>query len=99
MEITNELSPEECTSMSDIRTEIDLLDRGIICLIGQRAKYLEAADQFKTAEVNVRSPEQIKTMLQQRREWANAEGVNPDIVEKIYTDLVNHFMQGDLMIE
>lgn len=96
MEITNEFTPEECTTMSDIRTEIDVLDRGIISLIGQRSKYLEAADKFKTADVTVRSPEQIKTMLQQRREWANAEGVDPDIIEKIYTDLVNHFIQDHL---
>jgi isochorismate pyruvate lyase len=96
MEITNEFSPDECATMSDIRTEIDVIDRGIISLIGQRSKYIEAAVKFKTADVTVRSPEQIKTMLQQRREWANAEGVDPDIIEKVYTDLVNHFIQSDL---
>jgi isochorismate pyruvate lyase len=93
MEITNELSPEECSSMSDIRTEIDFLDRAIINLIGQRSKYLEAAAKFHTPDTTVRSPEQIKTMLLQRREWANAEGVDPDIIEKVYSDLVNHFSQ------
>jgi isochorismate pyruvate lyase len=93
MEITNELNPDECTTMSDIRTEIDFLDRAIITLIGQRSKYLEAAAKLHTPDVTVRSPEQIKTMLLQRREWANAEGVDPDIIEKVYTDLVNHFSQ------
>jgi isochorismate pyruvate lyase len=97
MDITNELSPDECSTMSDIRTEIDFLDRAIINLIGQRSKYLEAATKFTTPDVSVRSPEQIKTMLMQRREWANAEGVNPDIIEKVYIDLVNHFSQDSLI--
>ncbi|HEX7762252.1 MAG TPA: chorismate mutase [Cellvibrio sp.] len=96
MEISNELTPEECSSMSDIRTEIDFLDRAIISLIGQRSKYLEAATKLQTPDLMVRSPEQIKTMLLQRREWANAEGVDPDIIEKIYTDLVHHFLQDHL---
>lgn len=99
MEINNELTPEECTTMSDIRTEIDFLDRAIISLIGQRSRYLEEAAKFKTDTVQVRSAEQIKHMLEQRREWASVEGVSPDVIEKIYTDLVNYFIQCDLQPE
>ena len=35
-------------------------------------------------------------MLLQRREWATEEGLNPDAIEKMYTDLVNHFIEEEL---
>jgi isochorismate pyruvate lyase len=35
-------------------------------------------------------------MLQQRRKWASESGLNPDVVEKLYRDLVNHFIDEEL---
>jgi isochorismate pyruvate lyase len=35
-------------------------------------------------------------MLQQRREWAQEAGLNADVVEKLYRDLVNHFIEEEL---
>lgn len=96
MDINNEKIPEECVSMSDIRTEIDVIDRTIITLIGQRYKYVQAAAKFKTSETAVRAPERFKSMLLKRREWAQVEGLNPDAIEKLYADLVNYFIQEEL---
>jgi isochorismate pyruvate lyase len=35
-------------------------------------------------------------MLQQRREWAQASGLNPDVIENIYRDLVNYYIEEEL---
>ena len=35
-------------------------------------------------------------MLKQRRIWAKSENLNPDIVENIYRDLVNYFIEEEL---
>jgi Chorismate mutase type II. len=35
-------------------------------------------------------------MLQQRREWAQESGLNPDVVENIYRDLVNYYIEEEL---
>ena len=39
MHIKNQRLPEQCTSMEEIRAEIDLLDRTVVSLIGQRYTY------------------------------------------------------------
>ena len=88
-------SPGECENMSDIRTEIDEIDRQIIQLIGQRFEYVKAASKFKTSETSVKAPERFKAMLLQRREWAVEEGLNPDTIEKMYFDLVTHFIEEE----
>lgn len=89
-------SPEECTSLQEIRAEIDRVDRDIIAAFGQRFAYVKAAAKFKTSEATVKSPDRLAAMLQQRREWAAAEGLNPDVIEKLYRDLVAHFIEEEM---
>ena len=89
-------SPEQCESMTDIRAEIDRLDRQVLTLLGQRFAYVKAASKFKTSETTVRAPERLQAMLQQRRVWAEEEGLNADAIEKMYQDLVNHFIDEEM---
>lgn len=96
MEVVNQLRPDECEGMEDIRREIDLLDRAVIKLLGARFKYVLAASTFKTSETSVRAPERFNAMLAERREWAETEGLSPAAIEKLYADLVNHFIEEEL---
>lgn len=88
--------PEECKNMTDIRAEIDQLDRQVIALLGQRFTYVKAASKFKTNATSIKAPERFQSMLQQRRAWAEEESLNPDAIEKMYADLVNHFIEEEM---
>ena len=88
--------PEDCTSIADVRGAIDDLDRRIVRLIGQRARYVSVAAHFKTGEASVRAPERQKAMLEERRRWAEEEDLSPDVIEKIYRDLVSYFVTREL---
>ena len=90
------ISPEACTGMQDIRREIDSIDRKVIALLGQRFQYVIAASKFKTSETSVRAPERFTAMLEKRRVWAEEEGLNPDAIEKMYRDLVSHFIEEEM---
>jgi len=96
MKYQNNIEPENCTDMEDIRVEIDSMDRDIIAILGKRFEYVKAASKFKTSETSVRAPERFKAMLEQRRVWACSEGVSPDAIEKMYRDLVNHFIDEEM---
>jgi isochorismate pyruvate lyase len=96
MEVINHLQPEACAGMEDIRREIDTLDQAIIKLLGKRFHYVLAASKFKTSATSVRAPERFRAMLVTRREWAEVEGLNPDAIEKMYSDLVNHFIAEEM---
>ncbi|MEM9568130.1 MAG: isochorismate lyase [Cyanobacteria bacterium P01_E01_bin.34] len=89
-------SPDQCASLADIRVEIDQLDRQIIALLGKRFAYVKAAAKFKRDATAVKAPERFTTMLQQRRDWAVEEGLSPEAIEKVYRDLVNHFIAEEL---
>ncbi|POF41589.1 isochorismate-pyruvate lyase [Pseudomonas laurylsulfativorans] len=96
MEVSNHLQPAECAGMEDIRREIDALDQAVIKLLGRRFQYVIAASKFKTSAASVRAQERFNTMLATRREWAKAEGLSPDAIAKMYSDLVNHFIAEEM---
>jgi len=96
MKYKNNIEPNDCCGMDDIRVEIDNMDRDIIAILGKRFEYVKAASKFKTSETSVRAPERFKAMLEQRRAWALSEGLSPDAIEKMYRDLVNHFINEEM---
>lgn len=96
MQIESMLSPGQCQGMDDIRSEIDLIDRAIVGLVGKRHQYVLAAARFKASANAVRAPERFKAMLEKRRQWAVQEGLSPDAIERLFSDLVNHFIEEEM---
>ena len=88
--------PEECEDIEEVREAIDALDREVLSLLGQRARYVEAAARFKTDPDSVRAPERQKAMLTLRRQWAEKESLDPDFVESLYNDIVSHFVAREM---
>lgn len=87
--------PSECSSLAEVRAEIDRLDRALIALLAERAGYVHAAARFKSTEAEVAAPERQASMLRDRRGWAEAAGLNPDVIEKMYRDLVAYFIRRE----
>ncbi len=85
-------SPEQCGSLEEVRAEIDAIDRQVIAALGRRAGFVKAAARFKSSEADVPAPERFAAMLQARRAWAQHEGLSPDVIEKMYRDLVSYFI-------
>ena len=85
-------TPAECGSLDEVRAEIDRLDRAIVALIGQRAGYVHAAARFKDSEEAVAAPDRQAAMLLARRGWAEEEDLDPEVIEKLYRDLVTYFV-------
>ncbi|MCB1647049.1 MAG: isochorismate lyase [Pseudomonadales bacterium] len=93
---TPDLMPDDCASMEDIRREIDRLDKSVIETFALRYQYVLAAAPFKSSATAVRAPERFAAMLAQRRTWASDNGLNPDVIEKLFHDLVNHFIDEEM---
>ena len=89
-------NPDECANIHEVREEIDIIDREVIEALSKRFQYVIAAARFKTSEASVRSSDRFQAMLQQRREWAQESGLNPDVVENLYRDLVNYYIEEEL---
>ena len=89
-------SPEECTSLQDIRAAVDDIDHDIVALIGRRRGYVHAAATFKTSEESVRASARVAEMMARRRQWAEDSDLNPDPIEHIFRTLVSYFTNEEL---
>ena len=89
-------SPEACEKLQEIRQEIDAIDQDVVRLLGWRFEYVKAAARFKTTAQSVNADERVNSMLQQRRVWAEQAGIAPEIIEKLYRELIQYFIQEEM---
>jgi isochorismate pyruvate lyase len=82
------MPPGECRNLEEIRAGMDAIDRQIVGLIAERVEYVRAAARFKTSAENVAAPERVQAVLNTRREWAEAAGLDGGAIERLYRDLV-----------
>ncbi len=92
----NEKKASQCADMSEIRTEIDRIDRQVISLLAERYGFVKAASQFKKSPDQVKAQSRFDAMLKERRAWAEEQGLSPDLIEKIYRDLVTWFISEEM---
>lgn len=90
-------SPGECSNIEEVRDAIDKIDHGIVSALGQRFEYVKAIMRFKATAADVRAPQRYQAVLQQRRIWAAEVGLEPDMVEHLYRDLIDYFIAREMM--
>ena len=89
-------SPAECSSIEEVRAAIDTIDHEIVTALGLRYQYVKAITRFKKTSEDVRAPARQATVISQRRAWAAEVGLDPDVVEKLYRLLIDHFVAEEL---
>jgi isochorismate pyruvate lyase len=87
--------PDACQSLTELRAEIDRTDREILALLGRRAGYVHAAARFKETEEEVAAPERQEAVFRTRREWAREEDLDPDVIERVYRELIAYYIERE----
>lgn len=92
----NEKAPQECTCIEDVRNEIDNIDREIIGLLANRLDYVREVVKYKDANHKaIEANGRRLAVLASRREWAEQQGLSPDVVECIYNKLIEYFIDEE----
>ena len=89
----NELNltpPEQCETLDEIRAGMDAIDRRIIDLLALRVAHVKAAAKFKSSADSVAAPDRVHMVLDTRRDWALAAGLDADVVRGLYRDIVTY---------
>ncbi|UUS65230.1 MULTISPECIES: chorismate mutase [unclassified Acinetobacter] len=90
------MKKEKVESLEQARAQIDVIDHGIIELIAARQFYVDQAVRFKRSVQDVQSPERVEAVISKIRLQATEHGVNADTVERLYRDMIQHFIQREL---
>jgi isochorismate pyruvate lyase len=90
------MQPKECTSLNEVREEIDKLDDQIVELIGARNAYIHQAAKFKDSVDEVKAPDRIDDVMQKVRHKALKLGMSPNMLTDIYTIMINEMVEAEI---
>lgn len=85
-----------CSSLEEVRSNIDRIDNEIIKLIAERTDYVKQASSFKKSESGVKAPNRVEAVIQKVREKALEYGANPDMVETLYREMISGFINMEM---
>lgn len=91
-----DMKREKCESLEQVREHIDALDQALIEMIATRQFYVDQAVRFKRNAEDVQSPERVQQVINKVRQQAIDVGTNPDLVETLYREMIQHFIQREL---
>jgi len=89
-------SPVECSSIEEVRAAIDDIDYEIVKALALRSQYVKAVTRFKKTKEDVKAPARQAAVISQRRAWAAEEGLDPELVEKLYRMVMDHFVAEEM---
>lgn len=91
--------PHECVSITEVRNEIDRIDKNIIQLLSQRFDYVREVVKYKEkTEASIEAPDRRAAVISSRREWAKEAGIEPNVIEHIYNTLIDYFIMEEKKI-
>ena len=88
----------ECTSMADIRREIDRVDRALVRLLAQRLTYIERAGHIKSSREAVRDEARIKDVLAKVKASCAKEQFPYTIAEPVWRQLMEGCIAHEFVV-
>lgn len=82
--------------LAEIRSRIDLLDREIVRLLGQRETLVRRAGRLKSDSAAVRAPDRVAQVVARVRGVAEEVGASPAVVERTYRAMIDAFIDLEL---
>jgi isochorismate pyruvate lyase len=82
--------PADCTTMAELRAEIDRLDEALVAMFAERTAYIDRAAEIKTqAALPARIEARVEEVVANVRQHAGAHGLPPDKIEKLWRKLID----------
>ncbi len=86
----------KCSSLDEVRDNINRIDNEIIKLIAERGQYVVQAFSFKKDTEGVRDTNRVEEVIKKVRGKAVEYGASPDLVEALYREMIQRFVNIEL---
>ncbi len=74
--------------MTDVRYEVDRIDRLLVKLLVERQQLMDAAARIKDARTHVMDVDRVEDVVAKVLASAKKEGLNPAIAEPVWRELI-----------
>jgi isochorismate pyruvate lyase len=80
-----------CTTLMQVRDNIDRIDHAIVALMAERGKYVAEAGRFKPDPAAVSAPARVDAIIAKVRAEAEVQGLDPAVAERAYRAMIAAF--------
>jgi len=87
-----------CETMSDVRREIDRLDRDLVKLLAERQNYIEQAGRIKGERSAVRDEARIEDVVAKVLAEAKKQGLSPAIADPLWRLLIEKSIDHEYVV-
>lgn len=84
---------KDCSTMDEVRAEIDRIDKTLVDLIGERFSYVDRAWQLKRSPSEARVPWRVQQVIDKVRARAGEKDLPPELVEALWRQMIGWFIQ------
>ncbi len=85
-----------CSSLEEVRDEIDKVDENIIKLIASRKNYVKQAANFKHSIDEIKADDRVNDVLNKVRHQALSLGLSPNLVSEIYQRMIDDMVETEI---
>ena len=80
-----------CKSLSEVRENIDRIDRDLVRLMAERQKYVAEAGRFKANPAAVSAPARVEQVIEKVKTLAREQGLAEAVAEKTFRAMIAGF--------
>ncbi|MCH7806514.1 MAG: chorismate mutase [Proteobacteria bacterium] len=89
---------KQCTTLEEVRSEIDQIDRGIVALITERLEYIRQAGHIKQNRTEIRDPARVDDIITKVMAETRHSGGDQNLVALIYRVMVEWCITYELAV-
>ena len=83
-----------CTSIEEVRLNIDRIDRQIVALLAEREIFVKQAARFKKTTDDVKAPQRVEQVIAKVTALSQELGANPSVTEQVYRAMISGFINA-----
>lgn len=87
---------KKCSSLLEVRQEIDKIDSQLVELISERSHLVRQAASFKNSIDEVKADERMDYIIQKVRHKAIELGVSPNMISELFTIMINDMVELEI---
>ncbi|PTN06351.1 chorismate mutase [Mangrovibacterium marinum] len=87
---------KSCTTIEEVRSAIDKIDREIMELLAKRQEYVHEIIRFKNDVEAIVAQDRQSQLYEQRQRWADELDLSPAMVDEVFRTMVRHNIQKEI---
>lgn len=87
---------KKCSSLEEVRQEIDKIDDLIVELISKRSHLVRQAASFKNSIEDVKAEERIEHIMQKVRAKAIQKDVSPNMISDLFKIMIDEMVETEI---